>query len=262
MSRVISDLPNFTGTVADGDFLVCHNVSNSSNNDEKLTISKLLTDTILARANTFTANQRVDALVGVNAVPSTDAQVLVVSGAAGRGALRAKAATSPTVAALDVVNSSDVTRHELWAEYGTNIPAARTMATYREFYVQPAVIAGTIPGPAQTLTVNVVGVAFAHQPVFMEVVGTFRNNGDGDPTRAEWVDDVLWRTRANATTNATIDANTRRISDINLVTVTGPTAINGGVRYTVQSTSSSLVRSGLFLRVFSSNPVTVTASVA
>ena len=55
MGRVISDLPDFTGTVADGDLLVCHNVSNPSNKDEKLTVSKLRTDAILARSNTFTA---------------------------------------------------------------------------------------------------------------------------------------------------------------------------------------------------------------
>lgn len=45
MGRVISDLPSFSEKVANGDLLVCHNVSKAENTrDEKLTVEKLLTD--------------------------------------------------------------------------------------------------------------------------------------------------------------------------------------------------------------------------
>ena len=53
MGRVISDLPSFSETVADGDLLVCHNVSKAVNTrDEKLTVEKLLTDALQEKAIT------------------------------------------------------------------------------------------------------------------------------------------------------------------------------------------------------------------
>ena len=247
MGREISDLPAFgstsspTDTVADGDLLVCHNVSNSSNKDEKLTVSKLRTDAILARSNTFTVgNQQ------------------ITSDGASNQALRLKAAANPTVPVLDVRNSSDAIRHELIAEYGTNIVAARTMSGYQEFTILPGNI------QTNTLTVDIVGVTFPQQAVYMEVVGAFTNNTDNSTNRATFVDDVVWRTRLNASTTATIDASTRRISDIGTATVTGPTAItNGaGIRYTVKGVGTNLVRTFLYIRVVSQSAVTVTATVA
>ena len=57
MGRVISDLPSFseTETVANGDLLVCHNMSKAVGaRDEKLPVEKLVADMVLAQANTFT----------------------------------------------------------------------------------------------------------------------------------------------------------------------------------------------------------------
>ena len=246
MGREISDLPSFgstsspTDTVADGDLLVCHNLSKADGTrDEKLTIDKFRTDALLARANTFTVgNQQ------------------VTSNSASNRALRLKAAANPTVPVLDVRNSSDVVSHELIADYGTNIVAARTMSGYQEFTISPGNMF------LNTLTVDVVGNTFAHQAVFMEVIGAFSNVTDGTTNRATFVDDVVWRTRLNASTTATIDANTRRISSIGTATVTGPTAINGGIRYTVQGAVTNLTRTFMYIRVVSQSLVTVTATVA
>lgn len=56
MGRVISDLASLTETVADGDLLVCHNVSkNEGARDEKLTVEKLLTDALGNRSVTITS---------------------------------------------------------------------------------------------------------------------------------------------------------------------------------------------------------------
>ena len=55
MGRVISDLGSFSETVANGDLLVCHNVSKTSNKDEKLTVEKLLTDALGNRSVTITS---------------------------------------------------------------------------------------------------------------------------------------------------------------------------------------------------------------
>lgn len=240
MGRIISDLPDFTGTVADGDLLVCHNVSNPSNKDEKLTVSKLRTDAILARSNTFTVgNQQ------------------ITSDGASNQALRLKAAANPTVPVLDVRNSSDAVRHELIAEYGTNILAARTMSGYQEFSISPGNI------QTNTLTVDVLGtIVGANQAVYMEVIGTFWNNTTGSTNGAIFADDVIWHTGATTAVTAILDNSNRRISTINLVTVNGPTAITGGIRYTVKSTSASLVRSFMTIRAFSQSSVTVTATVA
>jgi hypothetical protein len=236
-----------------GDWLWSVDVSaGATDKDRKLDIGRLA---LLAFANIFTANQRINALVGINAAPSSSAQLLTVANAAAVVALRAKAAASPSVPVFDLLDSGDVARHRSWVSYGTSIPAARTMSGYQEFSIQPGNIT------TQTLTVDIVGGTFPRQPVYMEVIGTFYNNSDGTTVRALWVDDVTFSTRLNASTNATIGVNTRRVTDINAVTVTGPTAINAGVRYTVVG-SANLVRTGMLLRVFSANDVTVTASVA
>ena len=56
MGRVISDLASFSETVANGDLLVCHNVSKAVNTrDEKLTVEKLLTDALGNRSVTITS---------------------------------------------------------------------------------------------------------------------------------------------------------------------------------------------------------------
>lgn len=182
----------------------------------------------------------------------------ITSDGASNQALRLKAATNPTVPVLDVRDSSDLVCHELVADYGTYILAARTMIAYQEFQIAPGNI-GT-----STLTVDIVGTASAaHHTFFTEIIGTFRNSSDGNATRAVWVDDVLWRTRLNSTTDATIDASTRRINDIGSVTVTGPTAINNGIRYTIQSTASSLNRTAMVVRVSGTTvAISVTATVA
>ena len=182
----------------------------------------------------------------------------VTASSASNQALRLKAAANPTVPVLDVRNSSDAIRHELVADYGTNIVAARTMTGYQEFTIAPGNI------QTNTLTVDIVGGTFPQQAVYMEVIGVFTNNTDNSTNRATFVDDVVWRTRLNASTTATIDASTRRISDIGTATVNGPTAItNGaGIRYTVQGVGTNLVRTFMYIRVVSQTAVTVTATVA
>jgi hypothetical protein len=180
---------------------------------------------------------------------------VVLAGSASLPALRAQAAASPTVAALQVADSAGTLRHELWANFGTNIPGTRRMGGVQEFWIAPGNIT------TLTLTVDVLGTQFARQPVIMEVQGAFFNNSDGTTVRALWVDDVSWSTRANNATNATLGFNTRRAADINGVTVTGPTAIPAGVRYTVKG-SANLVRAGMRIMVVSAAAVTVTASVA
>jgi hypothetical protein len=60
MGRVISDLPLLTETVANGDLLVCHNVSKAAGaRDEKLTVEKLLTDALGNRGVTITSGGNV-----------------------------------------------------------------------------------------------------------------------------------------------------------------------------------------------------------
>ena len=206
----------------------------------------------------FVADQEIDGLLGVNAVPSTDAQVVVVSGAAGRRALRVKAATSPTVPAFELMNSSNVARHELWAEYGTNIPAARTMNGYQEFAIQPGNIAGTSPGPAQTLTIDILGNVYANQSVNMTVAA---NDGTA---RALVTEHVAWRTSGNKDLNGAINVIARALESIGgSVTVTGPTAIVRGVRYTIANgNAQTLNRNHITLLVNSLHTVTVTANVA
>ena len=206
----------------------------------------------------FVDDQEIDALLGVNAAPSTDAQVVVVSGAAGRRALRVKAATSPTVPAFDLMDSSNVARHELYVEYGTNIPAARTMAGYQEFSMIPAII-----GPAQTLTIDILGNAYANQSVNMTIMMAIGAQNDG-AARATLTDHVMWRTGANNGASGIIDANVRATSSIGgSVTVTGPTAITRGVRYTVANgNANNLNRRSVTILATSSTAVTVTASVA
>jgi len=55
MGRKISDLASFSETVANGDLLVCHNVSKDDGaRDEKLPVEKFVADMVLAQANTFT----------------------------------------------------------------------------------------------------------------------------------------------------------------------------------------------------------------
>lgn len=246
MGRVISDLPDFTETVADGDLLVCHNVSNPSNKDEKLTVSKLRTDAILARSNTFTVgNQQ------------------ITSDGASNQALRLKAAANPTVPVLDVRNSSDAVRHELLVEYATNIPAARTMNGYQEFAIQPGNIAGTSPGPAQTLTIDILGNVYANQSVNMTMMMACMAANDGS-ARALVTEHVAWRTGANNGANGVINVIARALESIGgSVTVTGPTAIVRGVRYTIANgNAQTLNRNHITLLVNSLHTVTVTANVA
>jgi hypothetical protein len=242
----INDLPTFSDVVANDDLLVARNVSKTSNHTEKLSITKLRADAFLGVALTWTAAQT----LGGGAVA-------VAPGAAAH-ALTVKAATSPSASVLEVVNSSDVARHELWAEYGTNIPAARTMAGYQEFSIIPAII-----GPAQTLTIDILGNAYANQSVNMTIMMAIGAQNDG-AARANLTDHVMWRTGGSNEASGIIDANVRATSSIGgSVTVTGPTPIVRGVRYTVANgNANNLNRRAITILATSSTAVTVTASVA
>ena len=98
MGRVISDLGSFSETVANGDLLVCHNVSKAVNTrDEKLTVEKLLTDALGNRNVTITSGGDVGigttspalrlTVDGGTGLPAT-------SGTAQNGSIRMKADSS------------------------------------------------------------------------------------------------------------------------------------------------------------------------
>ena len=83
-------------TPASGDWLWIVDVSAlATDQDRKLSVGKLA---LLATANVFTANQRVNALVGVNVAPTTGQQLTVKAASASTVGLVVDTAASPTAA--------------------------------------------------------------------------------------------------------------------------------------------------------------------
>lgn len=84
MGRVISDLGSFSETVANGDLLVCHNVSKAVNaRDEKLPVEKFVQDMVHKRRNPFAIAQGLYATKTVDNNTATDIADLTKIGGGG-----------------------------------------------------------------------------------------------------------------------------------------------------------------------------------
>ena len=127
----------------------------------------------LSVAQTFAANQRVDALLGVNAAPAAAAQALVASGSASARALRAKAAASPTVAIIEAVNSSDAVAWAAWDDgtvYQYRPNATRVITRLLDI---PAIASG------QTLNIAINGPAISRTHLTQFAVHCSRSAASG-----------------------------------------------------------------------------------
>jgi len=102
MPRYIEEL-NENITPASGDWLWIVDVSAlATDQDRKLSVGKLA---LLATANVFTANQRVNALVGVNVAPTTGQQLTVKAASASTVGLVVDTAASPSVQPIVIKNN-------------------------------------------------------------------------------------------------------------------------------------------------------------
>lgn len=227
----------------------------ANDKDRKLNISRLA---ILAAANTFANANRFDGLVGLNIATSSTAQLLALSGATNRAAIIARAAASATSAVLEVQSNAGATAFAVF-----------TLAAYDEQNLGNRYRVLTFPNFAvtngSTLQIDVTST-LANRRSF---TATFDANiavGGGSNDRALLLSSVKFQLPQTAGSNASIRGTSEQINSTSNATITGPTAITNGIRYTLLnsagfsmgSTQNSLV---MILSGRSASALTVTATV-
>lgn len=195
--------------------------------------------------------------VGINVAPSTDAQLDVVSGAAGRHALRLKAAASPTVPVLEIEDSTSAQVFDV--DGSGNVSAdGYIRSNFGGFRSQqlPAVNNG------QTLTVTITTNSANNNWQHLTTVLVTMGVTHSATARALYVVDVAWSI-GTIGNNATVRATNVRINDTSSVTITGATAITNGFRLQFAATANfSAARNYLLVEDSHINNITIGTSVA
>lgn len=205
----------------------------------------------LSVAQTFAANQRVDALLGVNAAPAAAAQALVASGSASARALRAKAAASPTVAIIEAVNSSDAVAWAAWDDgtvYQYRPNATRVITRLLDI---PSIASG------QTLNIAITGPISSRSHLAQFAVHCARSAAGG--FYGGILGDLVWASSATSTGIVRQNNLTAYANATPTLTVTG---ISTGVNIALTAAyTATLDTNGGLIRLISRDAESITVAV-
>lgn len=198
------------------------------------TIPATGTAALLAATNVFTANQRVNALLGVNAAPTTDAQVLIESGAAARNALRLRSAASQSGPVFQV---DDNAGNFIYGLYEIGIlersPDGLASSTFRQNILLPSVAS------TETLQIDITNnFGSVHMLRSTIAVNCSRSGNAG-----------VWMCAQGAVTYT--PGTAIRIDNLDFAASHANTAnvawVSGGIRITMTGVANTCDRNSLFI---------------